>query len=232
VNLGKRLHELQQIDLHLEKTTQHLLELERQLSTNKELEDAKAQAQGSQERLAELQSRQKSAEWLVEDLQAKLQPLQQKLYAGSVHNPKDLVNLQQQVAHLKAQVRDEEDKVLEVMDQVESLQKQTSAESARLRELEKAWEVTRERLMEQQAQLREELQHAEKNRDELAKSIDPDNLLVYESIRAKKHGHAVAKIEQGRCQGCRISVPVSELTQARTGELVRCGSCGRVLCLG
>lgn len=232
MNLGKRLHELQQIDLNLENITQLLVELERQLSVNSELEDARGLADANRKRLAEFQSQQKSAEWLVDDLQAKLKPLQQKLYAGSVQNPKDLVNLQQQVAHLNNQVRDEEDKVLEIMDKVETLQKQISAGSDHVEELEKQWEVTKKRLMAQQTQLSEDLQCAERSRVDLANSIDPDHLLVYESLRAKKQGQAVAKIEQGRCQGCRIAVPVSELTQARSGELVRCGSCGRVLCLG
>lgn len=232
MNLGKRLHELQQIDLHLEKTTQQLLELERELSGNPELENAKAQVQRSRQQLTELQSKQKSAEWLVEDLQAKLEPLQYKLYAGSVHNPKDLLNLQQQVTQLKSQVREEEDKVLEIMDQVETLQKQISSGSAHVSELEKQWEITREQLVAQQSQLKEGLQDAKNSREDVAKSLDPDHLLVYESIRARKQGQAVAKIEQGRCQGCRIAVPVSELTQARAGELVQCGSCGRVLCLG
>ncbi len=232
MNLGKRLHELQQIDLHLEKTTQQLLDLERQLSGNQELEDAKALLDSNRQRLAELQTKQKSAEWSLEDLQAKLKPLQQRLYAGSVHNPKDLVNLQQQATQLKNQVREEEDKVLEIMDQVETLQKQASSGSAQANQLEKQWQAMRDQIMAEQVRLREVLQSTKEKRQEMAQTIDPDYLLVYETIRARRQGQAVAKIEQGRCQGCRIAVPVSELTQARAGELVQCSSCGRVLCLG
>ena len=232
MNLGKRLHELQQIDLHLEKTTQLLVDLERQLSSNQDLEDAKAALDKKRFQLADLQLKQKSAEWSVDDLQAKLKPLQQKLYAGSVHNPKDLVNLQHQASQLKAQVTEEEDKALEIMDHVEKTQKQIAEGSARVQELDRQWQITTERLTAERAALQDDLRSAEERRHGVARTIDADHLRIYEAIRARKQGQAVAKIEQGRCQGCRIAVPVSELTQARAGELVQCSSCGRVLCLG
>lgn len=232
MNLGKRLYDLQQIDLDLDKTTQTLIEIERQLSINQDLEDAKALLQNSQQRLSEMQSKQKSAEWSVDDLQAKLKPIQQKLFAGTIHNPKDLVNLQQQASQLKNQLREEEDKALDIMDQVEVLQSQIAGDSAQLKRLEEEWEVTRKQLLAEQARLNEVLESTQQKRNELASTLDADHLAIYENLRKRKQGQAVARIEQGRCQGCRLAVPVSELTQARSGELVQCGSCGRVLCLG
>jgi hypothetical protein len=68
-------------------------------------------------------------------------------------------------------------------------------------------------------------------KDEILSHIDPAHLQLYERLRQQKQGNAVAKIEQGRCQGCKITIPVSELSQARAGELVQCGSCSRVLCV-
>ena len=61
--------------------------------------------------------------------------------------------------------------------------------------------------------------------------MDAAHLDLYRKLRQKKQGLAVARIEQGRCQGCKITIPVSELSQARAGDLVQCGSCSRVLCL-
>lgn len=232
MNLGKRLHDLQQIDLDLDKTTQSLLELERQLSCNQELEDARTLLLSSQQRLAEMQSKQKSAEWSVDDLQAKLKPLQQKLYAGTVHNPKDLVNLQQQASQLKNQLREEEDKALEIMEQADICQREVASNTAQVKRLEEQWQASRQQLLAEQARLTEAAQLVEQRRQELANTLDPDHLMIYETLRTRKQGQAVARIEQGRCQGCRLMVPVSELTQARAGELVQCGSCGRVLCLG
>jgi len=60
--------------------------------------------------------------------------------------------------------------------------------------------------------------------------IDPQAVAVYGGVK-KQRGTAVARVEQGLCRGCRISLPVTEFQKAKTGNLVRCGSCGRILYL-
>ena len=232
MNLGKRLYELQQLDLDLQKKTDMLSQVERQLSHNKALADAKSELEESQKRLAELQDKEKTVEWAVEDLQAKLKPLQQKLYAGSVKNPKELGSLQQQVTQLKSQVRGEEDKALEIMGQTDILQKEIAVKSTHVNKLEGEWQQTQKQLLSEQAELQAAIDTARNRRGELTSTIEPAHLQLYETVRSRKQGHAVAKIEQGRCQGCRINVPMSEITQARTGDIVQCSSCGRVLCVG
>jgi predicted nucleic acid-binding Zn-ribbon protein len=49
-------------------------------------------------------------------------------------------------------------------------------------------------------------------------------------VRTRK-GNAVVKVEQGRCQGCHIKLSMNEWQKARTGVLVQCSSCGRILYL-
>ena len=232
MNLGRRLHDLQQIDLDLEKKTEMLSQVESQLSHNEALTEVKAEVERKRENLAELEKKQKTAEWVIDDLQAKAGPLQQKLYAGSVKNPKELMSLQQQVEQLKSQIREEEDKTLEIMGQVEALQKEVALRAAEVKKLEGEWQKKREQLLAEQAELSTTIDIIKGKRGELADAIEPAHLELYETLRARKQGHAVAKIEQGRCQGCRITLPVSELMRARMGELVQCDSCGRILYLG
>ena len=59
-----------------------------------------------------------------------------------------------------------------------------------------------------------------------------ENALKKKNHKLKKQkGTAVAKVEQGVCCGCRISLPSTELQRARSDSLVRCSSCGRILFL-
>ncbi len=60
--------------------------------------------------------------------------------------------------------------------------------------------------------------------------IDPQTLEVYRELRKRK-GTAIARVEQGTCRGCQIALPVSDLQQVRSGSLVRCDSCERILFL-
>ena len=232
MNLGKQLYDLQQIDLDLESKAGLLGRVNSQLSDNKALVEAKAEVERKQKQLAELEKKQTTGEWAIEDLQAKVSPLQKKLDTGATRNPKELLSLQQQVEQLKHQLREGEDRVLEIMSQVENLEKELASMTANVDRLEGEWQKKREELLTEQAELTTAIDIAEKKRGELAANIEPAHLKLYETLRAKKQGHAVAKIEQGRCQGCRITVPVSELGRARMGELVQCSSCDRVLYLG
>ena len=231
MNLGKRLYDLQQLDLRLEKTAETLSRVERQRNHNEALEKAKSDLEAIQKDQAALQDTQRAAEHAVDDLQAKLKPIQQKLLSGSVTNPKELGAMQQQANQLKGHVREEEDKVLDMMGQAEALQKAAAAKAAEVDSIEREWAGKRNQLQAEQAELMATLDSDRLTRNEILGQIDPDYLQLYEKLRQKKQGSAVAKIEQGRCQGCKITIPVSELTQARAGELVQCGSCSRVLCV-
>ena len=226
------MYDLQQIDLDLEKKTEALSQVESQLSHNEALTEARAEVERKRENLAELEKKEITAEWVVDDLEAKAGPLQEKLYAGSVKNPKELMSLQHQVEQLKSQIREEEDKTLEIMSQVEALRKEIASRAAEVKKLEEEWQKRQEQLLVEQAELRTTIDVAKEKRDELAATVESAHLELYEILRARKQGQAVAGIEQGRCQGCRITLPVSELMRARMGELVQCDSCGRILYLG
>ena len=232
MNLGKQLYDLQQVDLDLDSKAEELRQIESQLSDNKALTQAQAELERDQDYLAELEKKQKKAEWTVDDLQAKLNPLQEKLYAGSVKNPKELLGLQQQVEDLKTQIRNEEDGILEIMSQVEESQKTISSKTAEVEKMRGEWQKRQEELSAELAELKAAISIAEQKRSELTTNIESAHLELYEALRVKKQKQAVAKIEQGRCQGCRITLPMSELQQARIGELVQCSSCSRILCLG
>jgi predicted nucleic acid-binding Zn-ribbon protein len=232
VNPGKQLYDLQEIDLELDKKGAMLLHLESQLSHNQPLAEAKARLESKQKQLAEMQTKEREVEWAVEDFSAKLKPLQDKLYAGSVKNPKELSSLQQQVEQLKGQLSQEEDKALEIMGQVETVQREIAALSAEVKRMEEEWQRERERLLAEQAELKSAIDALGKRRDEIAATVELAHLELYEALRAKRQGYAVARIEQGRCQGCRITLSTSEMTRARVGGLVQCDSCSRVLYLG
>ncbi|MCK4696871.1 MAG: hypothetical protein KAT53_01045, partial [Dehalococcoidia bacterium] len=83
---------------------------------------------------------------------------------------------------------------------------------------------------QQQAELGAALATLEQKGKDLAGKLDASSLELYQALRRKRHGRAVAKVEQGMCQGCRIALPMSELQRARLGqELVQCSSCERIL---
>jgi len=227
---AKQLYQLQEVDLEIESSEQALSRITSQLGESQEVVKARNRLALEQQRQAELERQQHSVEWEIDDLGNKVTILEQKLYGGGVTNPKELTNLQHEVNGLKARRNQLEDKALEIMDQVEVTEASVATISNGFKKLEAEWHNQQQQLSIEMEQLKTTLSHLEDKRQLLSAKIDPQALNFYRELR-KQRGQAVANVEQGICRGCGISLPTAELQQARTGSLVQCSSCGRILFL-
>ena len=226
----KQLYELQEIDLAIESKREALREVESQLGEDGALVEARLGLEQERKHLAELIKRQREVEWEVEELGAKVVLLEGKLYGGSVRNPKELISLNEEFEHLKRQRGDEEDRVLDIMSDVEVVQDKVAVRSREVERMESEWQEKQAQLLKGQAELSGELAELGERRQLLALQIDQASLDLYEALRITRQGEAVAKVEQGMCQGCRINLPMTKLQRARIGqELVQCSNCRRIL---
>jgi len=230
MSVVKQLHQLQEIDLELESNERAQNQIVSQLGESQEVARVKAKLTAEQQHLEELGHQQHSAEWEIDDLVTKLTDNEKSLYSGRIKNPKELTNLQQEVEELKTRRARLEDKALETMNQVELTTASVATLSSELKRLEADWHSQQQRLsadLEQLKTTQSDLQH---KRQLLSAGIDPQAIEVYQQLRKHK-GTAIANVEQGTCRGCQIALPTTELQQARSGSLVRCSSCGRILFL-
>jgi len=230
VSRGRQLYELQEVDLEIAAKKEALSLVENRLGESQALAEARISLAREEEGLAELQRNQRLGEWEVEDLRAKVALLEEKLYGGSVRNPKELASLQEQVENLKRRRRGLEDKVLDIMTEVETMQKKLSVKSGEAERIEENWREEQASLTRERAELSAALATLDQKREDLISRIDAASLELYQALKDKRQGRAVAKVEQGMCQGCRIVLPMSELQRARIGQaLVQCSSCERIL---
>ena len=230
MSVAKQLYQLQEIDLEIESNEQALNQIASQLGESEAVVKAQTKLTSESQHLEELRQQQHSAEWEVDDLSSKLAAAEEKLYSGQIRNPKELTNLQHDVDGLKARRNQLEDKALEIMDQVELATASVAAMSDELKRLEAQWRSQQQQLSAEMEQLKAVLSDLKHKRQLLLAKIDPQAVEFYHELKKQK-GTAVAKVEQGICRGCRISLPISELQQARSGNLVQCSSCGRILFL-
>jgi len=230
MSVAKELYQLQQIDLELESNEQTLKQKTSQLGESPEVVRVRTDLSSQHQHLEELKRQQHSAEWEIDDLTSKITALEQKLYGGRIKNPKELTNLQHEVDGLKARRSQLEDKALEIMDQVELAEGRFATTSNELKSLEVEWHRQQQRLTTDIEQLRNTLSDLEQKRQLILAEIDPQIVNLYQELK-RQRGTAVAKVDQGMCRGCQISLSTSELQRARSGSLVRCSSCGRILFL-
>ncbi|HEX3643638.1 MAG TPA: hypothetical protein VHV10_20305, partial [Ktedonobacteraceae bacterium] len=209
--MAATLFQLQQLDLELDRLTNEHQAITTSLQGNAKLRKLRSDYEIAQEEWQSSLQTQKDAEWILEDLNNRIQQQEQRLYNGSVTNPKELQSLQQEVQRLRAQQNRQEEHLLEVIDTTESLQEVAQQKLVGFQQAQDAWQeeftgltVRREQVEEQQRQLREK-------REQLVASLNGDLVKRYETMRRTKQGRAVSKVDQNSCQWCRVILTPSEL---------------------
>ena len=214
--------------MEIQSDEQALAQMASQLGEGQIVVEARTELASEQKRLKELGQQQRFSEGEVDDLSSKIAKLEQELYGGQVKNPKELANLQRDVDGLKARRVQLEDQALGLMEHVEAAEASVADKGGGLKMLEVEWSNQQQRLSADIDRLETTLSGLKHKRQLMTDGIDRMTVEFYQELRGHK-GQAVAKVEQGRCRGCRILLPTTELQQARSGELAQCGSCGRIV---
>ena len=226
----KQLYQLQEVDLELEANEQAVKQITSELGESVVAVSVRNKLVLEQQRLEDSKHQQHSMEWEIDGTIGKIATVEEELYSGRIHDSKELTNLQHEIDALKAKRAQLEDKALEIMDQIELTTQSVATINSHLEELETEWHNQQQELSANLEQRKTILNNLQQKRQLLTAEIDSQVIEVYHGLKKHK-GTAVAKVEQGICRGCRISLPITELQRVRSGNLVRCGSCGRILFL-
>lgn len=224
------LRALQVIDTELDQVRRELEECRSRLGDDSELVPLRETAEATRRELLELQRKGREIDAEIDSRRTKLKADEKKLYDGSIRNPKELGSLSQEVDMEKGQVSKLEDESLAIMDAAESSASRESEAATTLATRDAEWKAEQADLESRCAVLSGRESDLTSRRQEAARPIDAATLRSYESVRRMRGGLAVAAIERGACQGCRISLSSAVVQRARAGaDLVPCQSCGRFL---
>lgn len=230
MSIARKLYQLQEIEFEIESKEQALAQCLSQLGESRAAAQLRAKQEKEQQHLEELRRQQHSAEWEIEDLGTKLAAAKETLYSGRIRSPKELASLQNEVDGLEVRRDQLEERTLETMEQVELATDNLTAISNELGASESEWRSQQQRLSAEIEQLKDLLSELEGKRQQMLAGIDSQTIDFYNQLKKQK-GWAVAKVEQGTCRGCRITLSTAELQRARGEQLVECNSCRRILFL-
>lgn len=138
---------------------------------------------------------------------------------------------QHEIEFVEKEIRQAEDRILELMSQSEPLEANVKKAEAALKvekeQVEKEKAAARERTAADQAQL----DQLKKERTEATAKLPPAILTSYNRIRKKwNNGAAIAEVVGGRCTACQIVLRPQYMQDLKRGEqLMFCESCGRFL---
>ena len=127
LNKAKQLYDLQEMDLEMETKRQTLAQVEAGICESAALIDARAALAQAEGRVKELAQQMKGVDADVQDVRSKAKIAVDKLYGGTVKNPKELVSLKEQVESYNKKIAGLEDKTLGLMTEMDSLEKEVAA---------------------------------------------------------------------------------------------------------
>jgi len=228
-----QLYHLQQLDSQLDGIHVRIREIESALADDSEINLSREKAAQVNADLQQAHLNLRNAEFETQQQRIKIEQTESTLYGGKVHKPKELKDLENEAAALKRQMSVLEDRQLECMLVEEEAAKCQSNSTI---ELDKALANHRRRLeiLNQDKDKQEkDLNRLEDERRVVAGAIQAEDISVYEQLRLKRRGLAVAKVTDRACAACGSTLNAVLLNAARSpNQLNMCDHCGRILYLG
>jgi len=231
MNIAQKLYQLQEFELEIESNEQSLSRCLSRLGEGEALTRARAKLSNTQQQLEGLNQEQHSLEWEIGDIGTRIAAVREALYSGRVKNPKELAGLQQEEKGLGTQRDRLEERVLDIMEQAELVTADLANINSELETLEGEWQSQQQKLSAEIERLKKLISELKGKQQLVLAGIDSKMADYYYQLKKQK-GWAVARVEQGTCRGCRISLSTAELQRARGEQLVECNSCRRILYLG
>lgn len=224
------LYRLQQIDSQMDSTRARLESIRQALANDAELQEALSRVASASNVQNEAEKKQRQVEAEAQSQRIKIEQAESSLYGGAVHNPKELQDLQRDVASLKKHLATLEDQLLETMLASESAVSAVNEAKAVLAQVESRRGNQTRDLTSEQADLLRRLERFESERRAALNPLDGASLDLYDSLRRDRRGLAVATLGDGSCNACGTTLTPAQQQSARhSSQLVRCPTCGRIL---
>lgn len=228
----ERLWELQEIDAQIreiEAARSHLRVEEQRAVAERQVSAAREAAATSQR---DLSVKKRAVQRLEAELaahEANLAQREERLYSGAVTSPRELQQLEGQLAALRRAQERLTEEILAAWEALEAAERQVKILTQRM-EVAAAEATSRANdVAEQDSRLAERLASAHTRRAAILPQIDGRLLGQYEKVAKARGGRALARVENRICQGCRVELPTSARSLPAVDAPGLCPHCGRML---
>ena len=167
----------------------------------------------------------------VETVTDRIKKDEARLSSGNA-SPKELEQLQHEVATLKKRQEALEEIELEIMVRSEAITARTNTLTTDLASLETLKAEINQRLTAASGEINTVITNKKSDRDAVAVKIEKPLIDLYEKIRGASGGVAAAALVGNKCNGCNLAINAVEMERIKSlakDELLRCEECRRIL---
>ena len=149
--------------------------------------------------------------------------------SGRIRSPSELIQMSEEVNHMKARFAEEEDAEFQLMEEADTAEQKVDEVTKALEESRKRSADEEPELAKQLEESRGELTEVGGEREEVWAEVPPADQAAYKRVRMNP---VVAQVVGGQCAVCRVQVTTSGMQSLRRADgIVNCENCGRILVL-
>jgi len=224
------LYRLQQVDRQIDRVRAQLEIIHKTLNNDAELRDALANVEQAQADHHRARHELKNAEAETQAQKAKIEHAESSLYGGKVQNPKELQDLQKDVASLKKHLTTLEERELEAMLAAEAAETALKTAKTHFEQIQARRGSEHKKLLDDQAGFVKDLERLSEEREASVNPIESGMLAIYDDLRKQKRGVAVTDFSENTCAACGSALNAAVQQNAKSSkQLAYCPTCGRIL---
>lgn len=232
MNQSFNLFQLQKIDTQIDQIDARLKEIAALLLANEHIKVAEQKVLESKKVLEQGRQSVRKKEEEIKTLRIKKEFSEASLYGGKISNPKELKDIQNEIASINKRISGLEDLQLETMIEVEQSEKNLQADELSLAQKQADFIQQNSKLLGEQTHLKTQKDRFQSERNIPLSAISSENLAVYQKLRIQKRGIAIVRVEDGACTACGTTLRPEEIQSAKSPTQIVFCSCGRIIYSG
>jgi predicted nucleic acid-binding Zn-ribbon protein len=223
----QNLIELQQADREILRLKEEIASLPKRVAAiEQKLAGTKAALDAAKAAIKTDEAARRKYEIAIQDLQGKISKYRdQSLEVKTNEQYKALLH---EIQFAERDIRANEDKTLELMVNSEAREKDVKAAERELKE--ETAEIEKEKIAAHGRTAEDEKQLTDWNakREKARSAVNADLLQHYDRV-TKYRGSGIAEARDQKCMGCQVMLRPQTFNEVRTGQIVKCDSCQRIL---
>lgn len=227
--LIEQLVALQEIDLVIDKIDNEIKQEQDELDSRiSALAEREGRIDEQETLIEELEKERRTLEDEMADKIAHVKERQSKMM--QVQTSREQTALLKEIEDAKKNVKENEEKIVSIMEQVEKLTGETTEEKNILKTEKALVDEEKEKVKTVIDELSKGKKTKINKRDKQAGAVNGSMIKKYEILRQRRNGLAIVNVLDGVCQGCFMNLPPQKYNMLLRGDQVlECPSCQRLI---